>query len=66
MMSVPYIVGLSLPWYQEEVHIMLKKNPGEPKIHRLHIIALFENDFNHKQIIYFLRDSLDFEWKIVK
>lgn len=39
-------ISAIIAWWQQEVNIMLEKNPGDLKIYRLPIIALQETDFN--------------------
>jgi len=45
-MTIPYLVGISPKQWRQVVAIMLKKKPGDHKIHRFRIAALQESDFN--------------------
>ncbi len=38
--------GIAIPRWSQATNILIEKDPGNPKIHRLRIIHLFEADFN--------------------
>ncbi len=51
MMSIPFQVGIAPDQWTQVTDIMLEKDVGNPKSHRLRILALFEGDFNQAKRI---------------
>jgi hypothetical protein len=52
MMNIPFQVGIAPERWTKVTDIMLEKEAGNPRSHRLRILALFECDFNQaKRII---------------
>ena len=51
MINIGLKCGILLQRWQQSINIMIEKEKGNPKLHRLRIIQLFESDFN------FLKES---------
>jgi hypothetical protein len=55
MMSIPFQVGFAPDRWTRVTDIMLEKDVGTPRCHRLRILALFEGDFNQAKRIVIAR-----------
>jgi hypothetical protein len=51
MMSLPFQAGFAPDRWKKVTDIMLQKEIGDSRCHRLHIIALFESDLYHAKRI---------------
>jgi hypothetical protein len=63
MMSFPFLHGFAPDQWKRVTDIMLEKEPGNSRCHRLRILALFESDFNQvkriaigRKLMYHLED----------
>jgi hypothetical protein len=63
MMSFPFIHGFAPDRWKCVTEIMLEKEPGDSRCHCLHILALFESDFNQakrlvigRKLMHYLED----------
>lgn len=55
--------GYSLTRWQNSITMMIEKEPGNPKLHRLRVIHIYETDYNlilgvkHRQLIHHMHDN---------
>jgi hypothetical protein len=64
MMSIPFQVGIAPERWTKVTDIMLEKEAGNPRSHRLCILALFECDFNQSKRILRARKTAII-WRII-
>jgi len=55
MMSIPFKHGITPDRWTKVTDVMLEKNPGVPRLHRLRVIQLIEADLNQCLLILFTR-----------
>ncbi len=67
MIAIPHLSGYSPIRWRHIVDVMLEKSPGDALIHRLHIIALQESNFNQSNklsigcpMLHALKDGKEF------
>ena len=46
MLNIGFSTGVALERWKRTVSVMLEKDKGSPKLHRLRIIQLFKADYN--------------------
>jgi len=51
MMSIPFKHGIIPDRWTKVTDVMLEKNPGVPRLHRLRVIQLIEEDLNQCLLI---------------
>jgi hypothetical protein len=57
MMNIPFQLGIAPERWTKVTNIMLEKEAGNPRSHRLRILALFECDFNQAKRIIIARKT---------
>ena len=46
MLNIGFSSGVAMERWKHTISVMLEKDKGSPKLHRLRIIQLFEADYN--------------------
>lgn len=66
MLNIGLITGQALDRWKRTVSLMLEKDTGQPKLHRLRIIQLFEADYNFLLSLVFGHRLMTFARKFCK
>ena len=63
MINIALVCGFAPNRWKHSTNIMIEKDKGSPKIHRLRVIQLFESDFNFALQTVFGKRMMDFSAK---